>query len=194
VTDPNGSPDPTADGHHAAAGPGPTPAGPKPSSAAPRPSPATPLYKGEPLDAERGPGLGCFWSQVVVLAVLVVLTPVGVVNAWPQWLTTGMLFATLVLLLLAGQTVIFLLRLVAADRRSRRRPLRGETPTVGQLEDAAVTNTAAEEATRADTAAEAAPSNTAAEEAVLSSPASEAPADGQPLHDPGETPSAGMRQ
>ena len=24
----------------------------------------TPLYKGEPLDAERGPGLGCFWIQV----------------------------------------------------------------------------------------------------------------------------------
>ena len=94
-----------------------------------------PLYKGEPLDADRGPGLGCFWSQVVVLVVLVVLTPIGVANAWPQWLTTVMLFATLILLLLAGQTVIFLLRLVAADRRTRRQPLRATTPTVGQLED-----------------------------------------------------------
>ena len=94
-----------------------------------------PLYKGEPLDADRGPGLGCFWAQVVVLVILVVLTPIGVANAWPQWLTTVMLFATLVLLLLAGQTVIFLLRLVAADRRTRRRPLRAATPTVGQLED-----------------------------------------------------------
>jgi hypothetical protein len=94
-----------------------------------------PLYKGEPLDADRGPGLGCFWSQVVVLVILVVLTPIGVANAWPQWLTTVMLFATLILLLLAGQTVIFLLRLVAADRRTRRRPLRGTTPTVGQIED-----------------------------------------------------------
>ena len=94
-----------------------------------------PLYKGEPLDAERGPGLGCFWSQVVVLAILVVLTPIAVVNAWPVWLTTVMLFATLGLLLLAGQTVIFLLRLVAADRRTRRRPLRSATPTIGELED-----------------------------------------------------------
>ena len=96
-----------------------------------------PLYKGAPLDPARGPGLGCFWIQVVVLAVLVVLTPVGVMNAWPGWLTTVMLFLTLVLLLLAGQTVIFLLRLVAADRRTRRRPLRSATPTIGELDDAA---------------------------------------------------------
>jgi hypothetical protein len=34
-----------------------------------------------------------------------------------------MFIVTLVLLLFVGQTVIFLLRLVAADRRSRRRPL-----------------------------------------------------------------------
>jgi len=37
----------------------------------------------------------------------------------------------------AGQTVIFLLRLIAADRRSRRRPLASQTRTVGELEDAA---------------------------------------------------------
>jgi hypothetical protein len=98
--------------------------------------PATPLYKGEPLDADRGPGLGCFWSQVVVLAILVVLTPIGVANAWPFWLTGGMLILTILLLLFAGQTVIFLLRLVAADRRTRRRPLRSATPTVGDLEEA----------------------------------------------------------
>ena len=108
-----------------------------------RPGGATPggapLYKGAPLDPERGPGLGCFWSQVVVLAILVVATPIGVMNAWPGWLTTVMLFLTLVLLLLAGQTVIFLLRLVAADRRTRRRPLHGTTPTIGELDDAAST-------------------------------------------------------
>jgi len=34
-------------------------------------------YKGAPLDAEKGPGLGCFWLQVVVLAVAVVLTPLS---------------------------------------------------------------------------------------------------------------------
>jgi len=125
------------------------------ASTVPKRPAGAPLYKGEPLEAERGPGLGCFWFQVTVLAILVVLTPIGVVNDWPQWLTTGMLLATLLLLLFAGQTMIFLLRLVAADRRTRRRPLHGATPTVGQLEDA-----------NAD----------------------------QPVRDPGETPSPGMRQ
>jgi hypothetical protein len=43
-----------------------------------------------------------------------------------------------VLLLFAGQTVIFLLRLVAADRSTRRRPM-GPTArkTVGMMEDEA---------------------------------------------------------
>ena len=83
-------------------------------------------YKGAPLDAARGPGLGCFWIQLVALAVLVVLTPLSVVWDWPEALSGGLLLATLVLLLFVGQTVIFLLRLVAADRRAeaRRRPLR----------------------------------------------------------------------
>ena len=42
----------------------------------------------------------------------------------------------IVLLLVTGQTIIFLLRLVAADRRGRRRPLASGTKTVGELEDA----------------------------------------------------------
>ena len=98
-------------------------------------SPQRPRYKGAPLDAARGPGLGCFWMQVAALGVLVVLTPIGVWNRWPITLTTLMLIGTLVLLFFAGQTAIFLLRLVAADRRARRRPLRSSTPTVGELED-----------------------------------------------------------
>ncbi len=94
-------------------------------------------YKGEPLDSERGPGLGCFWIQVVVLAVLVVLAPLSAAWNWPIWISAALLILVLVLLLLAGQTVIFLLRLVAADRRAaaRRRPLASRTPTVGELED-----------------------------------------------------------
>jgi hypothetical protein len=81
-------------------------------------------YKGEPLDAERGPGLGCFRFQVW---------------NWPPAVSMGLLLATLILLLFAGQTVIFLLRLVAADRRegTRHAPRAGATPTVGQLEDGA---------------------------------------------------------
>jgi hypothetical protein len=55
-------------------------------------------------------------------------------------ISAGLLIVTLVLLLFAGQTVIFLLRLVAADRREgRRRPLGSATPTVGELEDATST-------------------------------------------------------
>ena len=53
-----------------------------------------------------------------------------------------LLFAVIVLLLFAGQTIIFLLRLVAADRRGRRRPLASETKTVGELEDQDATDAA----------------------------------------------------
>jgi hypothetical protein len=98
-------------------------------------SPDRPDYKGAPLEAARGPGLGCFWMQVALLALLVVLTPIAVAQGWPVSVTGAMLVATLVLLFFAGQTAIFLLRLVAADRRSRRRPLRSGSKTVGELED-----------------------------------------------------------
>lgn len=96
-------------------------------------------YKGAPLDAEKGPGLGCFWFQLATLAALLILTPLSVAWTWPTWLSAVLLVATLVLLLVAGQTVIFLLRLVAADRRAagRRRPLDSRTPTVGEIEDQA---------------------------------------------------------
>jgi hypothetical protein len=95
-----------------------------------------PLYKGEPLEAERGPGLGCFWVQVALLGILLVLTPLTVVWAWPAEVSAVLLLVTLALLLFAGQTVIFLLRLVAADRRSRRVPRSASARrTVGMLED-----------------------------------------------------------
>jgi hypothetical protein len=115
---------------------GPRPAeGPRPTGKSPRAGDA-PLYKGEPLDPARGPGLGCFWFQVVLLGILLVLTPLSVVWASPPWVSAGLLIITLVLLLFAGQTVIFLLRLVAADRSTRRRPM-GTTArkTVGMMED-----------------------------------------------------------
>ena len=106
----------------------------------PSPSVRPVAYKGEPLDAERGPGLGCFRFQLVLLGVFIVLTPLTVAWGWPNVVSAALLFATLILLLFAGQTVIFLLRLVAADRREgRRRPLGSTTPTVGELEDAART-------------------------------------------------------
>jgi hypothetical protein len=92
-------------------------------------------YKGEPLDPERGPGLGCFRFQLVVLVVFIILTPLTVAWGWPTWISAALLFAVIALLLVAGQTIIFLLRLVAADRRTRRRPLGSATKTVGEIED-----------------------------------------------------------
>ena len=103
-----------------------------------QPRPTGPVkYKGEDLEAERGPGLGCFRFQLVVLAVLIVLTPLSVVWKWPDVVSALFLFAVIGLLLLTSQTIIFLLRLVAADRRGRRRPLASDTKTVGELEDEA---------------------------------------------------------
>lgn len=111
-----------------------------PPATDPTPGPSsvrTVQYKGAELDAERGPGLGCFRFQLILLVTLLVVTPIGVSAGWPDWLTTVLLFATLGLLLVAGQTIIFLLRLVAADRRGRRRPLASQTRTIGEIDDAA---------------------------------------------------------
>ncbi len=101
-----------------------------------RPRPTGPIqYKGEELNPERGPGLGCFRFQLVVLVVFIVLTPLSVVWRWPDMVSAALLFGVIGLLLTTGQTIIFLLRLVAADRRGRRRPLGSDTKTVGELED-----------------------------------------------------------
>jgi hypothetical protein len=107
----------------------------EPSSADVRPR--RPDYRGEELDPERGPGLGCFWFQVIVLGFFIVIIPVGLNLNWPFEVLAILLFVVIGLLLLTGQTVIFLLRLVAADRRSqgRRRPLASQTKTVGEIED-----------------------------------------------------------
>ena len=97
--------------------------------------PNKPTYKGAPLDAEAGPGLGCFYVQVVLLVILLIVTPLSVVWAVPPWISAALLILTLVILFFVGMTMVFLLRLVAADRRAQRRPLReGARKTVGQLE------------------------------------------------------------
>jgi hypothetical protein len=102
-----------------------------------RPTPVPPVqYKGSDLEADRGPGLGCFRFQLVLLLILVVLTPISVVEDWPPEASAALLFLTIVLLLFAGQTIIFLLRLVAADRAAgRRRPMASRSRTVGEIED-----------------------------------------------------------
>jgi hypothetical protein len=117
--------------------PAPTPAAPPTTPAAP----ADPLPAARPddhLDPERGPGLGCFRLQVVLLLVLLVLTPMTVGWGWPPAVSAVLLFVVLILLLFTGQTAIYLLRIVAADRRDgrRHRPVASPTPTAGELEDA----------------------------------------------------------
>jgi hypothetical protein len=67
----------------------------------------------------------------------VILTPLSAAWGWPEAVSAVLLFAVIGLLLTTGQTIIFLLRLIAADRRSRRRPLGSATKTVGELEDEA---------------------------------------------------------
>ena len=95
-----------------------------------RPRPTGPVqYRGDDLEPARGPGLGCFRIQLVVLVVFVVLTPLTVVWNWPISVSAALLFAVIGLLLVTGQTIIFLLRLVAADRRGRRRPLASGSKT-----------------------------------------------------------------
>jgi hypothetical protein len=135
---------PTPDGASAPAGPA---AGPKP---------AMPEYKGDELDAERGPGLGCFWLQVILLVFFVVFTPLTVELGWPPIVSAILLFVTLGLLLFVGQTVIFLLRIVAAERRGRRRPVAARTRTVGEIEEGAAAGEAS------PTAEDAAPPTTRA--------------------------------
>lgn len=114
----------------------------------PPPAPRRPArrpveYKGAPLDPERGPGLGCFWIQVVLLVVFVVATPLSVGRV-PDVVTAALLFVVIGLLFFVGQTAIFLLRLVAAERReARRRPLASASKTVGELEAEAAEGAAA---------------------------------------------------
>ena len=159
--------------------PSPTPPG--------RPKPAMPKYKGDELDAGRGPGLGCFWLQVALLAFFVVFTPLTVELGWPPIASAILLFVTIGLLLFVGQTVIFLLRIVAAERRGRRRPVASPTPTVGEIEDAA----SAAQARPASTAE--APPASAAETPPASAPDA-APAPGTPPAADGPSTGGGMRQ
>ncbi len=73
--------------------------------------------------------------QVVFLGIFIVLAPLSAELNWGPAVATALLIGVVVLLLLVGQTSIFLLRLVAADRKTRRAPMRSATKTVGQLEE-----------------------------------------------------------
>ena len=75
----------------------------------------------EDLDPNEGPGFGCFVTQAVLFAVILLLIPVGLFAfEWPVWLLAALLFIALVLLFFVSMTSVFLLRVFFADRRRGR--------------------------------------------------------------------------
>ncbi len=149
-------------------------------------------YRGADLEPARGPGLGCFRIQLVVLVALIIITPLSVTANAPSWLSAVLLFTTLGLLLVSGQTIIFLLRLVAAERREgRRRPVAARTRTVGELEDAATDASTPGAAPADDAPATAA---TAEAEGPADDPTSAAPSHEAPPEGAGPPPDDPVRQ
>src|SRR5918992_4133132 len=80
----------------------------------------------EDLDPNEGPGFGCFVTQAILFAVILLLIPVGLFTfGWPVWLLTVLLFIDMILLFFVSMTSVFLLRVFFADRR------RGPGRTIG---------------------------------------------------------------
>ena len=53
----------------------------------------------EDLDPNEGPGFGCFISQAILFAGILLLIPVGLFTFnWPVWLLADLLFIDLFLL------------------------------------------------------------------------------------------------
>jgi hypothetical protein len=75
----------------------------------------------EELDPNEGPGFGCFVTQAILFAVILLLIPVGLFAFnWPVWLLSLLLFVDLILLFFVSMTSVFLLRVFFADRRKGR--------------------------------------------------------------------------
>src|SRR6187397_3621131 len=85
----------------------------------------------EDLDPNEGPGFGCFVTQAILFAVILLLIPVGLFTFnWPVWVLTGLLVIALLLLFFVSMTSVFLLRVFFADRRrGRGRTLGSAGPT-----------------------------------------------------------------
>ena len=76
------------------------------------------LRYNEDLDPNEGPGFGCFVTQAILFAVILLLIPVGVFTFnWPVWLLATLLVFDLILLFFVSMTSVFLLRVFFADRR-----------------------------------------------------------------------------
>jgi len=75
----------------------------------------------EELDPNEGPGFGCFVTQAVLFALILLLIPVGLFTfSWPVWLLVTLLFVAMILLFFVSMTSVFLLRVFFADRRGKR--------------------------------------------------------------------------
>jgi hypothetical protein len=75
----------------------------------------------EDLDPNEGPGFGCFITQAILFAAILLLIPVGLFTFnWPVWLLAVLLFVALILLFFVSMTSVFLLRVFFADRRRGR--------------------------------------------------------------------------
>ena len=65
----------------------------------------------EDLDPNQGPGFGCFVTQAILFAVILLLIPVGVFTfGWPVWVLAGLLVVDMVLLFFVSMTSVFLRR------------------------------------------------------------------------------------
>ena len=75
----------------------------------------------EDLDPNQGPGFGCFVTQAILFAVILLLIPVGLFTFnWPVWVLATLLVVDLILLFFVSMTSVFLLRVFFADRRRGR--------------------------------------------------------------------------
>src|ERR687898_37399 len=99
----------------------------------------------EDLDPNQGPGFGCFVTQAVLFALILLLIPVGLFAFnWPVWVLVVLLFIDLVLLFFVSMTSVFLLRVFFADRR------RGQGRTTGVAKQPTRVITTNEEPTDGD--------------------------------------------
>ncbi len=79
------------------------------------------VHYNEGLDPNEGPGFGCFITQAILFAAILLLIPVGLFTFnWPVWLLATLLFVALILLFFVSMTSVFLLRVFFADRRRGR--------------------------------------------------------------------------
>ena len=76
----------------------------------------------EDLDPNEGPGFGCFVTQAVLFALILLLIPLGLFTFnWPVWVLVALLCIDMFLLFFVSMTSVFLLRVFFAERRGRGR-------------------------------------------------------------------------